>query len=76
MASDSDTTADAQEVIKHIQHRWKRKNEPALDRIERAKNEQYSMTWQQMLTFAAIVCEQADPQLVDQWVGEAARTLE
>jgi hypothetical protein len=76
MASDSDTTVDADEVIKHIQHRWQQKNEPALERIERAKNEQYSMTWQQMLTFAAIVCEQADPQLVDQWVGEAARTLE
>lgn len=76
MASESDPDANTGEIILHVQNRWQKKNKPALERIERAKNEQYNMTWKQMLTFAAIVCEQADPQLVDQWVGEAERTLD
>ena len=61
---------------KHIQHKWSPENFETLERVKKAKDEQYNLSWKELLVLAAICCEEGDEQIIDKRVGAAQRALE
>lgn len=73
--SDSPTEERDDQTPVYIQHKWPPESHATLERVRQAKNE-YNLSWKELLTFAAICCEEGDAEMIDERVGAALRAID
>jgi hypothetical protein len=74
MSDSSSEECDDQSPV-YIQHKWPSESHATLERVRRVKDE-YNLSWKELLTFAAICCEEGDDDVIDERVGAALRAID
>ena len=72
---DDPTEASGDQPPTYIQHKWGPDNHATLKRVRHVKDE-YNLNWKELLALAAICCEEADEDVIDERVGAALRAIE